>query len=93
MVQNAVSGFQVSLSLNYVRYSSFIALYPLGGIGEAWTMYNAYGLNEKRVLELPFAAPIVGIHHKKYDSDVDVVVKFIYFPLFVQDFFSYISTC
>ena len=72
--------------LNYIRYSSFIALYPLGGIGEAWTMYNAYGLNEKRVLELPFAAPIVGIHHKKYEFDVDVVVKFIYFPLFVPGF-------
>ena len=50
-------------------------------------MYNAYGLNEKRVLELPFAAPIVGIHHKKYEFDVDVVVKFIYFfPTFVPGF-------
>ena len=49
-------------------------------------MYNAYGLNEKVSLELPFAAPSIGIHHKKYEFDIDVVVKFIYFPLFVPGF-------
>ena len=27
--------------LNYLRYTLFIVLYPLGGVGEAWTMYSS----------------------------------------------------
>ena len=47
--------------LTYIRYTSFILLYPLGGLGEGWTMYNAHGLNIKRVVELPFPIPSIGI--------------------------------
>ena len=72
--------------LTYIRYTSFILLYPLGGLGEGWTMYNAHGLNIKRVVELPFPIPSIGITSDRFELDVDFIVKYVYFPLYIPGF-------
>ena len=56
-------------------------------------MYNAYGLNEKRVLELPFAAPSIGILTKNMSSMLMLSLSSYIFHFLFKDFFSYISTC
>jgi hypothetical protein len=67
--------------LTSMRYSSFLVLYPLGGIGEAWSMYNTIGLGQQRdLLDVG-----LGIQ-QHFFVDMDVIVKFIYFPLFIPGF-------
>jgi hypothetical protein len=72
--------------LNYIRYTWFIILYPVGGLGEGWTMFNAYGLNIKRIVDLPFSMPSVGIKHEHYELDMDFIIKYVYFPLYIPGF-------
>lgn len=63
--------------LSLIRYSLPLVLYPLGGIGEAWTMWRArYVLNEPDVL----------IRAGGIDVTLTHVVHFLYMPAYLPGF-------
>jgi very-long-chain (3R)-3-hydroxyacyl-CoA dehydratase len=65
--------------LTWIRYSCFILLYPLGAIGEGWTMWLAR--DEGGVLDLP-----LGIRLK-----VRPFISYIYMPCFLGGFLTLYS--
>ena len=63
--------------LSLLRYSLPLVLYPLGGIGEAWTMWRArYALNEPDVL----------VRAGGIDVTLTHVVHFLYMPAYLPGF-------
>ena len=62
--------------LTYIRYASPIVLYPLGGIGEFWSMYNAQSVGEKDILFTVM----------EYNFTLQNLIHYVYFPLFFPFF-------
>jgi len=78
IVKSWTSSGALLSALTSIRYSSFIILYPLGGIGEFWSMYNAIGLEAHIITER--------VLHVDYTFDAGTFVKFVYMPLFIPGF-------
>ena len=58
--------------VSYIRYACPLVLYPLGAVGEFWSMYNAQIVGENDILFSSFT-----LKH---------LIHYVYFPLFVPGF-------
>lgn len=63
--------------LSLLRYTLPLALYPLGGIGEAWTMWRAQSV---------LASPDVLFHIAGYGVTLTHVVQYVYMPAYIPGF-------
>ena len=67
--------------LDRLRYFSPILLYPLGGLGEGWTMWNSYAANVPPVDSLGLLGA-VGLP----PFPIKEFIVYVYFPLYVPGF-------
>lgn len=63
--------------LSYIRYASPVLLYPLGAVGEFWSMYNAHAT---------VGATDVLLSVQTFNLTLNHIIQYIYFPLFVPGF-------
>ena len=78
--------------LTWVRYNMFLVLYPLGAVGEGWTMWNAMQLEEVRTLKQVVCQGIQELDENVCSGIGDQkialrdFIKYMYFPLFIPGF-------